>query len=477
MSEELLRQSIAQVAPLVRRRHVSPVELVSAALRRTEALNPRLNAFITVTADAALEEARAAEKEIARGKYRGPLHGIPISIKDMFATRGVRTTAGSKVLADWVPDIDAAAVCRLRAAGAISIGKTNMHEFAYGVTNDNPHYGPARDPWDPKKVPGGSSGGSGVAVAAAMGFASLGSDTGGSIRIPSALCGTVGLKPTYGRVTRQGAIPLAWSIDHVGPLAKSVEDAAIMLQALAGAEGGDDTAADAEVPDYRRELRKAISGLRIGVPRAYFYENVDPKILATVEAAIGELRRLHANVQEVEIPRLENCSAMEAHITLAEATSYHEKHLEAGADRYGPTVRVNLEAGRYLLATDYVKSQRARTLLSRLFADVFRKVDVLITPTLPAFPPVIGDVWVQSGGMREHVVDAFLRFCIPFNLAGLPAISIPGGIQDGLPVGIQLAAGAFQESTLLRVAHALESAIGFKATAPVEQLFSAPQAS
>jgi len=457
MPEVLISRPIHQLAPLLQKKEISPVELFNEAIERIHQLQPKLNSFITVTEEEGRKAATEAESEIRKGQYRGPLHGIPISIKDLFATRGVRTTAGSKVLAQWVPDYDATAVARLHQAGMVLVGKTHMHEFAYGVTSDNPHYGPARNPWDPTRVPGGSSGGSAAAVASSQCTASLGSDSGGSIRTPAAVCGVVGLKPTYGRVSRYGAIPLAWSLDHVGPLTKSVEDAAIMLSAIAGPDPKDPSASSRPLPDYRQEMRGSIRGLRLGVPRQYFFEHVDPEIQKLVSAAIHQLESMGATLVEVDIPDLENCSAMEAHITLAEATSYHEPYLKRQADDYGPGVRTNLEAGRYLLATDYVKSQRARTLLQRNFNQAFKHADVIVSPTLPALPPLVGEVWVQSGNLREHVIDAFLRFNIPFDLTGFPAISIPCGLgSTGLPIGLQIAGKAFDETTVLRVANAYE---------------------
>jgi aspartyl-tRNA(Asn)/glutamyl-tRNA(Gln) amidotransferase subunit A len=458
MPDDILHLSLRDLSRLVRRKEISPPELLRQTLSRIEQVDKQLNSYITVMVPSAEEEARSAEKEILRGRYRGPLHGLPVAIKDMFATRGVRTTCGSKVLRDWVPDEDATAVARLRAAGAVIVGKTNMHEFSYGVTSDNPHFGPVHNPWDLQRVPGGSSGGSAAAVATSLCAAALGSDTGGSIRIPAALCGVVGLKPTYGRISRFGAIPLAWSIDHVGPIAKSVPDAAILLEAIAGADPQDPTSSREIVPHYLQALARDVRGVRVGIPRDYFFDHIDAEILGAVRAAIGTLQELGARAVEVSIPHLENCAAMEAHITLAEATSYHEHHLETQANEYGTGVRTNLEAGRYLLATDYVKSQRARGLLHQALAEVFRQADVLVVPTLPAFPPRIGEVYVQSGDLREHVVDAFLRFNIPFNLTGLPAISVPCGFSSsGLPIGLQIAGKALDEATVLRVAHAYES--------------------
>ncbi|MBZ5654829.1 MAG: aspartyl/glutamyl-tRNA amidotransferase subunit A [Acidobacteriia bacterium] len=467
MPEVLISRPIHQLAPLLQKKEISPLELFDAAIERIHQLQPKLNSFITITEEQGRRAATEAESEIRKGQYRGPLHGIPISIKDLFATRGVRTTAGSKILAKWIPDYDATAVARLHRAGMVLVGKTHMHEFAYGVTNDNPHYGPARNPWDPSRVPGGSSGGSAAAVASSQCAASLGSDSGGSIRTPAAVCGVVGLKPTYGRVSRWGAIPLAWTLDHVGPLTKSVEDAAIMLAAMAGPEANDPSASSRPLPDYRKEIHESIRGLRLGVPRQYFFQHVDPEIERLVSAAIRQLESLGATHVEVEIPDLENCSAMEAHITLAEATSYHEPYLRKQADDYGPGVRTNLEAGRYLLATDYVKSQRARTLLQRNFNEALQHADVIVSPTLPALPPRVGEVWVQSGDLREHVIDAFLRFNIPYDLTGLPAISVPCGFSSaGLPIGLQIAGRAFEEATILKVALAYERSTSWHLARP-----------
>lgn len=467
MPEALISHPIHQLAPLLEKKEISPVELFNEAIERIHRLQPKLNSYITITEEEGRKAATEAESEIRKGQYRGPLHGIPISIKDLFATRGVRTTAGSKVLSQWIPDYDATAVARLRQSGMVLVGKTNMHEFAYGVTNDNPHYGPARNPWDPTRVPGGSSGGSAAAVASSQCSASLGSDTGGSIRTPAAVCGVVGLKPTFGRVSRYGAIPLAWSLDHVGPLTKSVEDAAIMLAAMAGADPKDPSTSSRPIVDYRNGMQGSIRGLRLGVPRQYFFEHVDPEIQKLVSAAIHELESIGATRVDVDIPALENCAAMEAHITLAEATSYHEPYLKKQPDDYGPTVQTNLEAGRYLLATDYVKSQRARTLLQRNFNEAFKRAEVIVSPTLPALPPLVGEVLVQSGDLQEHVIDAFLRFNIPYDLIGFPAISLPCGLSaSGLPVGLQIAGRAFDEVTILRVASSYEQSTTWHAAHP-----------
>ena len=468
MTEELISRPISELAPLLQKRAMSPVELFDAALQRIHRLQPKLNSFITITEEEGWQAAVRAEDEIQHGHYRGPLHGIPISIKDLFATRGVRTTAGSKILGNWIPDHDATAVAKLHEAGMVMIGKTHMHEFAYGVTSDNPHYGPARNPWDVTRVPGGSSGGSGAAVASSQCAASLASDSGGSIRIPSAVCGVVGLKPTYGRVSRHGAIPLAWSLDHVGPITKTVEDAAIVLSAIAGPDPKDPSSSPRPVPDYQKEMVGDIRGLRVGIPLHFFFDHVDPEIGRAVNAAIRKLEALGMKAVEIDIPGLENCAAMEAHINLAEAASYHEQYLKKQADAYGPGVRTDLEAGRFLLATDYVKSQRGRAWLQRHFNEALEHADIIVSPTVPVFPPVVGQVWVQSGDLREHIIDAFLRFNIPYNLTGLPAISVPCGFSSaGLPIGLQIAGRAFEEATILKVAHAYEQSTDWHLVRPV----------
>jgi aspartyl-tRNA(Asn)/glutamyl-tRNA(Gln) amidotransferase subunit A len=457
IGEDLLYTPLADLAERIRAKALSPLELLERFLERIELLNPKLNCYITVLSASAREEARAAEKEISSGHYRGPLHGIPVAVKDIFATRGVRTTAGSKLLANWKPEYDATVIRRLRAAGAVLIGKTNLHEFSYGVTSDNPFYGAVRNPWDPRRVAGGSSGGSAAAVAAGLCVAAIGSDTGGSIRIPSAVCGASGLKPTYGRTSRFGAVPLAWSLDHVGPIARTARDAALVLQAIAGADANDSTTRPEPVPDFSSGLENSLSSLRLGIPKEYFFDHVDSEVLGAVRAAIATLERLGARSQPVSLPHLEVCPALSAQLTLAEATSYHEPLMEKHLDDYSPDVRVRLEAGRYLLASDYLKSQRARTLLQKGFARALEQTDVLVLPTLPAFSPPVGEVYVQSGDLREHVVDAFTRFCVPFNLTGLPSISIPCGFNSGgLPIGMQIAGRPLEEATVLRVAHAFQ---------------------
>lgn len=467
MAESILESSMMELARRMRAKEISPVEIVQKTLQRIAGQSSRLNSFITVMDEQALAEARIAEKEIQQGNHRSPLHGLPVAVKDIFATRGVRTTAGSKILRDRVPDHDASVVERLRTAGAVIIGKANMHEFSYGVTSDNPHFGSVHNPWDTRRIPGGSSGGSGAAVAASLCVAALGSDTGGSIRIPAAACGVTGLKPTYGRVSRHGAIPFAWSLDHVGPIAKTAEDAAVMLNVLAGHDAKDPTSSQRLVPDYTRRLKESVRGLRLGIPENFFFEHVHSEILSAVRAAIGVMERQGARVVPIKLPHFEHSSAAAAQISLVEAASYHEHNLRRRPQDYGDDVRLRLYVASSFLATDYVKSERVRTLLQQVTTAAFEQADVIVTPTLPAFPPPIKEYFVQSGDMREHVIDAFIRFNNPFNLTGLPAISVPCGFgSSNLPIGLQIVGKPFDEATVLRLAHAYQTSTDFHKKRP-----------
>ncbi len=453
MTPDPAHLTIAQAADLLSRRELSPVELTEACLSRIEAFDGRLNAFITVTAEAALEAARAAEKEIARGEYRGPLHGVPLALKDLFDVVGVRTTAGSKILADNVAQDDSAAAARLKDAGAVLLGKLNMHEFAFGATGVNPHYGPCRNPWDTGRITGGSSSGSGAAVAAGQCLAALGTDTGGSIRIPASLCGVVGLKPTFGRVSQRGIIPLSWSLDHVGPLTRTVEDAAIVLQAIAGHDPKDPSSATDPVPHYTSALGDGASGLRIGIPTEFFFENVDPEIEAAVRKAISVLEAQGAIAEEVSLPHIEEIPAAVAAIMLPEALAYHQRWMEERPGDYGDDVRYRLElAGRYSAVT-YVQARRLReTAREEWRQGVFSLVDIIATPTTAIPAPAIED-----GGLQTTL--NLIRLTNPFNFLGLPAISVPCGFTaSGLPIGLQLAGRWWEEATVLRAAHAYQQA-------------------
>ncbi|MGH9781277.1 MAG: amidase, partial [Candidatus Acidiferrales bacterium] len=439
VKDELHYLTIAGAAALLRKKKISPVELTQAALDRIETLNPRLNAFITVTAQRAMRQARAAEREITRGKYRGPLHGIPVTLKDNICTEGVRTTAGSKILENYVPPTDADVAMKLSRAGAVLIGKTNLHEFAYGITTENPHYGPARNPWNLECIPGGSSGGSAAAVATGMGFASLGTDTGGSIRIPSALCGIVGLKPNFGRVSCKGIVPLAVTLDHAGPLARTVADAAIMLDTICEREKSMQTfyrAARASLPKRGKKIQ-----LRLGRPREYFFERVDPEIKHAIEMATRIFETLGARVEEVSLPHIAESVEPSTQIALAEALEYHESqgYFPARAADYGEDVRKRLAMGSAVRAVDYLRAQQAREQVRADFRAAFQIVDAIIAPTVPIAASRIGEDAVEIAGESQSVRGALVRMNRPANFTGFPAISLPCGFtRSGLPVGMGL---------------------------------------
>lgn len=440
--------TIAEAGRMLRAKEVRSVELAEACIARIEAVEPSLNAFITRTPELALAAARAADTELAAGLDRGPLHGIPIAIKDLCATRGVRTTAGSAILADWVPGHDATVVTKLREAGAVPLGKLNLHEFAYGVTSNNPHYGPVRNPFDTRCHPGGSSGGSGAAVAAGECFAAIGTDTGGSIRIPAALCGIVGLMPTYGLVSRAGVTPLSWSLDHVGPLARTVEDAARFLNEIAGFDPADPGSARCPGFDAAAELGRDIRGIRVGVPRSQV-EGVQPGVAAAFEAALGVLRHLGALVVDVEIPLLD--AGLRLNILQAEAAAYHARWLRECPEKYGEDVRALLLWGMTFTAVDYINDLRVRREFTAQVRRVMEAVDVIAMPTCPAVTCPIDST--ADGAYRYGALTG------PWDHTGQPVISVPCGFgDDGLPTGLSLAARPFEEALLCRVAHAYERA-------------------
>lgn len=449
--------SIAEAGEQIRRRALSPVELTRAYLDRIEARNPEVRCYLTVLAEQALAAASAAERDIASGHHRGPLHGIPVALKDLVMTRGIRTTCGSRILKDWVPDSDATVVVRLAAAGAILLGKLNMHEFAYGPTGVNPHYGTAANPWGKDRMPGGSSSGSGVGVAVGLCAGALGTDTGGSIRIPASLCGIVGLKQTYGLISRAGVVPLAWSLDHIGPMTRTVTDAALMLQALAGRDPADPSTAALPVPDYRRDLERDPRGLRVGVVRDVFFECLDPEVRTTVEAAAQALAGLGVRVEEVRIPRIRHAGPATFAIITAESMAYHEPYLKTRASEYGADVRARLLNGQFVLATQYLKAQRARHVLRADVDGVLRGVDALLTPTTPIPAPRTDEREATVEGATDDVRAWLTRCTRPFNLTGHPALSVPCGLTaSGLPVGLQLVGRHFEEATLLRLGRAYE---------------------
>jgi len=450
--EELAFSSLSGAGALLRAGKVSPVELARTCLGRIEALNPVLNAFITVTAESALQEAHAAEAEMRRGEWRGPLHGIPIAIKDMIDTEGVRTTGASAVYLDRLPGADAAVVSRLKRAGAILLGKLNMQEFAIGGSSVPSHFGPVRNPWDTSRIAGGSSGGSAAAVAAGLCFAALGTDTGGSVRQPAALCGIVGLKPTYGRVSNLGVLPLAPSLDHVGPLARGVEDCAIVLEAIAGYEPRD-------VSSERRSLKLcpwpgSAARVRIGVPRAFFYEGLHPSVQRAVEAALATLADLGARIDEAPLE-----VSMDRTVFQAEAYASHAELISARPERYLPETLAKLRRGASVDAPAYIRARFELAQLRRGIAGMFTQVDVLATPTVPVPAPRLLDYPQTFDEVLAWEAGSMLRNTRPFNGFGIPTVSVPcGWTEDHLPIGLQLAAGPWQERRALAIALAYESA-------------------
>jgi len=453
MTSDIQWLSIAEAAELIAARKLSPVELTEALLRRIEALEGRVNAFITVDGDAAMAAARTAADEITKGVARGPLHGVPVALKDIFGVAGVRMTAGSKILAESAASEDAEATARLKAAGAVILGKLNLHEFAFGATGVNPHYGPARNPWDLERITGGSSSGSGASVASGECPAALGTDTGGSIRIPASMCGIVGLKPTYGRVSKRGVLPLSWSLDHVGPMTRTVEDAGIILQAIAGRDDADASTRDEPLPDYNQTVRVGVQGLRIGVPKQFFFENVDAEVESAVRSALSLLEAMGAVIIEVDAPLISEIPGGVTAIMLPEALAYHQKWMTERPDDYGDDVRYRLELGATFLAVHYVQAQRRREMAVAAWrAEVFSKVEIIATPTTPITARLI-----EEGDLQ--VTFNLIRFTNPLNFLGVPAISVPCGFTgEGLPVGLQLAGRWWDEATVLRAAHTYEQA-------------------
>jgi len=454
--DELAFLSIAEAARLLRRKEISPVDLIETALSRIERWNPAINAFLTVLADRARREARAAERALLRGRPKSPLHGIPISIKDNYWTRGIRTTAGSRILANFIPDRDSEVAARLAEAGAILLGKTNLHEFAYGATSENPHYGPVRNPWARDRISGGSSGGSAAAVAAGMGFASMGSDTGGSIRIPCVLCGVVGLKPTYGLVSVDGLVPLSRTLDHAGPIARNVMDICIMLEAVAGK-----FPKGFAPPNHRTLGKTRMKRIRLGRPRHYFFDRLDIEVRRAVDAATAAFQSLGAEIVEVSLPTLADAVEPSTKIALAEATAYHESegYFPARAAEYGEGILRRLEMGREVRAADYLRAFEVKRQVTDEFEAALAKVDAILAPGLPIAAPPLGQKEVTIGGEKEPVRAALIRLNRPANFTGHPAISMPCGFtRDGLPVGIQLIGRWWGEARLLQIALAYEAA-------------------
>ena len=457
--DDLCYRTISEVAQLVESGQLSPVELTKAHLDRVEATDTSLNSFITLLADRALEQASVAEEEITGGAYRGPLHGIPIGLKDLYYTRHIRTTVGSSILRDFVPDYDAAVVERFDGAGAVLLGKLQMHEFALGATSVNPHDGPAHNPWDVSRITGGSSGGSGSAVASGQCMAALGSDTGGSIRIPAGLCGIVGMKPTFGSISRYGVHPLSWSLDTVGPMTRSAQDAAIVMNALVGHDSRDPSSAGVSEQDFTLGIANGIAGLKIGIPEDFFYDVIDSEVSAAICQAAGVLAELGAVVESCSIPALNHCLGISSAILVTEAAETLFPHIRDCPDDIGLDVRARLYLGAMTPAVDYIKAQRARAAYNEQLAEAMETYDLLLAPSAAIGAPRIDQEFVEVGGRQENALSLMSRLTRAFNLTGQPTISVPCGFtSDGMPIGMQLAGRMWEDAVVLRAAHTYESA-------------------
>ncbi len=456
---ELLEFDVAALADKLRAREISPVELTEAYLTRIEEVDSKLRAYITVTPEVARKAAKKAEAEIASGKWRGPFHGVPIGLKDLVYTKGIVTTGGSKILKEFRPAYDATVWKRLQRAGAVLLGKLNLHEFAYGVTSTNPHHGAVRNPYDLERIPGGSSGGSAAAIVARTAAATIGTDTGGSIRIPAALCGCVGMKPTWSRVSRYGVIPLAYTLDHVGPITRTVRDAALMLNLIAGHDRNDSTSSRERVVDYTAALDKPITGMRLGVIRE-LNDGLSDDARRSFDAALATLRSLGATVEEVSIPSIPLAAIANGIITFAEAFEYHEEWMRARPQDYGDDVRHVLEYGMLTSASNYVRAQRsrARTLAEAKAALADR--DALLAPAAAIVAPKIDSAsMLETSGERVDLVATLLRFTQSFDATGQPALAIPTGFAaGGLPLAMQIVGRLFDEATVMQIGAAYERA-------------------
>lgn len=454
--EGIASKTIKELAPLIENKEVSPVEVTKEVLERTEKLNPKINAFIEIRNEYALEQAKIAEEEIMKGKYRGKLHGIPVALKDNIYVKDQVTTMGSKIHKDFVPSYHATVVEKLRTAGAILTGSLNMHEYALGGTNNNPHFGPCRNPWNLNKTSSGSSGGSGASVTADMVYATLGTDTLGSIRGPSAANGVIGLKPTYGLVSKYGVFPLAWSLDHVGPFTKSVYDAAIMLENLVGYDENDPASVEAPEIKYTEHLTEDLSGLTVGIIKEYM-DGLDSKIENVLNDGLNRLQELGATIKEVSFPLIKSVMYAAMVLMNAEASAIHYHNLKNRPEDFGEDVRFLLDFGRIPSAVDYLQAQQFRRKLTQEFAEIFKEVDIIATPVSPFYHPDVGETHVYINGEQVDFLEYAVGFSSPPNLAGIPALCLPCGMSQGMPVAIQFLGRTFEEHVLLKAGHAFES--------------------
>ncbi|MEN1969450.1 amidase [Lentibacillus sp. N15] len=456
---ELAFLTATELAPLIKAKELSPVELTHYLLSRLDAIDPIIHSYITPLYEFALQQAREAEMNIMHGHYKGPLHGIPVGIKDNFYTKDLRTTDGSKLFADFIPDKTAPAAAKLLAAGGIMLGKLNMHALALGSTGTNLYFGNTRNPWNTQYMPGGSSGGSSAALAAGLATIAVGSDTFGSIRIPSSMCGVYGLKPTYGLVSTDGIFPSSWSLDTAGPMARSISDLAFMLQYMAGFDANDPASLHVPIPNYTEDLNKEISGIEIGIP-SYYLEELDKDVEILFKNALTTLDKLGANVREIEIPEL-SMSTFLGYVTVTgEASAYHYNWLQTHTEDYEADNRIFLLSGALTNTDQYVKAQQARRELVKAFHTAFKNVDILLGPTIPITTPAFSNNWVDQ---NLEVIRRCLPFASPVNLTGIPSLSVPMGFDKrGLPVGMQFMGNHLCEKQLLQVGYAWESTNPFR---------------
>lgn len=455
----MLHWSLVRLARAIKEKEVSPVEVTRQLLERIDSVDGKLNAFITVLSEESLAAASRSEKEILANEPKGPLHGVPVGLKDIIYTRGIKTTMGSEIFNDYVPDYDATVVEKLKGAGAIIVGKLNTHQFAYGPTGDRSYFGPARNPYDSTKITGGSSAGSGAAVAAALCYAALGTDTGGSVRIPASCCGIVGMKPTFGRVSKYGVFPLSWTLDHVGPMTRTVEDNALLLGVLAGHDARDPYSAREDTEDFTRKLDQGIEGSIVGIPSPFYFENVEEEVNAKVRQAIETLHDLGAEVREVKIPHIREAVSAQRLTLASEAFTVHRERLRTQSERFEAEVRERLLTGETTRAYEYVEAQQIKHLAVREFNQALEEVDVLVSPTTPLLPTDIDQRKVDFNGYKEHIRSAITRLAGPTNLNGFPALSVPCGFsRSGLPIGLQLTGKPLDEANLYRFGLAVEQA-------------------
>jgi aspartyl-tRNA(Asn)/glutamyl-tRNA(Gln) amidotransferase subunit A len=467
LTKDFVTKPVEELAPLIEEKSISPVELTKAVLDHAEESQEKLNAYISFYHEEAVASAKKAEAEIINGNYRGMYHGIPMGLKDNIFFKDKVTTMASKIHKDFVPAYDAKVVSRLRDAGAIFTGKLNMHEYALSITSNNPHYGPVRNPWDLEKIPGGSSGGSGASVAVDASMASLGTDTAGSIRIPAAACGIVGLKPTRGRVSTHGVYPLSWTQDHIGPMTKTVKDAAGLLQVIAGHDEKDPAFADHPAENYLKQITGDVKDLVIGVDEDYFFHEVDSNIEKTVRDSIQALVDQGAKLKEVKIPALEDAQMAGVTFSVSEGSVIHMNSVLNNPEDFGEDIRGFLLAGAFPSSKEYAQALKVREHLIQDFQEAFNKVDVLISPTLPAMPNKIGDDFVDINGKEADVVGSFIRMTGPSNITGLPSLSVPCGFNGHLPVGLQIMGPAFSEGLVLNTGYAVEKMNPLKGRKPV----------